>query len=226
MGVSMSTVMVVDDEERIRTLLSRALSAQGHSVVVAENAEVAVDRLRCVGIDLVLLDLVMPGGGGMNLLRALRDERPEIPVIVISGVTEVGARVEALDHGAVDVVAKPFTVAELMARVRRNLATRRPAPAADRLEAAGIILDLGRRRALAGSRKIVLTEREFVLLAHLMRRRGQVCSREELLHDVWGLGFDPGSNVLEVCVRRLRGKFGPDIPIETVRGVGYCFAED
>ncbi|HET8599101.1 MAG TPA: response regulator transcription factor [Segeticoccus sp.] len=222
----MSTVMVVDDEERIRTLLSRTLSSLGHSVVSAVNGEAALDRLRDGGIDLVLLDLVMPGGSGLNVLSALREQKDEIPVIVISGVTEVGARVEALDRGAVDVVAKPFSIAELMARVRRNLATHRPSPAANRLEAAGILLDLDRRRALVDGRKVTLTEREFVLLAHLMRRRGHVCTREELLHDVWGLDFDPGSNVLEVCIRRLRGKFGREVPIETVRGVGYCLSED
>lgn len=225
-GEHMSTVMVVDDEERIRTLLSRTLASQGHSVVSAENGDTALEQLRRGGVDLVLLDLVMPGRSGLGVLVALRETEDETPVIVISGVTEVGARVQALDQGAVDVVAKPFNLAELMARVRRNLATHRPTPAANRLEVSGILLDLDRRRALVDGAKVTLTEREFVLLAHLMRRRGQVCTREELLHDVWGLDFDPGSNVLEVCVRRLRGKLGHDVPIETVRGVGYCFSED
>lgn len=222
----MSTVMVVDDEERIRTLLTRTLTSLGHSVVSADNGDTALDRLSGGGVDLVLLDLVMPGRSGLHVLGVLRDKHDETPVIVISGVTEVGARVQALDQGAVDVVAKPFNLAELMARVRRNLVTHRPTADANRLEVSGILLDLGRRRALVHDRRITLTEREFVLLAHLMRRRGQVCTREELLHDVWGLDFDPGSNVLEVCVRRLRGKLGHDVPIETVRGVGYCFSED
>jgi len=222
----MSTVMIVDDEERIRTLLSRSLATQGHSVLTAGNGDLALARLVEGQVDLVILDLVMPGRSGLSVLSELREQRDPTPVIVLSGLTDVGPRVQALDQGAVDVVAKPFSLVELLARVRRNLGAPR-VPAGDRhLEAGGMLLDLDRRRVHFRDRKINLTEREFALLAHLMRRRGQVCTREELLHDVWGLDFDPGSNVLEVCVRRLRGKLGFDVPIETVRGLGYCFSED
>ena len=220
----MSTVMVVDDEERIRSLLSRSLSMEGHSVVSATDGTGAVERLSQGGVDLVLLDLVMPGGGGMNVLATMRDRDDTTPVIVLSAVSEVGARVQALDRGAVDFVGKPFHTAELIARVRRHL-TSKPAPQREHrfLEAGGIRLDLDRRRAEVGGREVGLTEREFSLLAHLMRRRGDVCRRDELLHDVWGLDFDPGSNVVDVCVRRLRHKLQPEPPIETIRRVGYCF---
>jgi DNA-binding response OmpR family regulator len=176
------------------------------------------------GIDLVLLDLVMPRCHGLTVLSSLRQREDLTPVIVLSGVTDIAARVQALDRGAVDVVAKPFSLAELLARTRRHLAaTRAPRPDHRFLTAGGIRLDLDRRRATVGDRGVPLTEREFALLAHLMRRRGDVCRREELLHDVWGLDFDPGSNVVEVCVRRLRNKLQPDPPIETIRRVGYCF---
>ncbi|MEO7754539.1 MAG: response regulator transcription factor [Terracoccus sp.] len=222
----MAMVLVVDDEERIRGLLSRSLSSEGHSVVSAPSATVALDRLERHAIDLVLLDLVMPGGNGLSVLRAMAERRDETPVIVLSGVTDVATRVQALDQGAVDVVAKPFSLTELLARVRRNVGASRPAAEEHVLDVGDLHLDLDRRRATRHGVSVSLTEREFALLAHLMRRRGQVCTREELLHDVWHLDFDPGSNVVEVCVGRLRNKLGPDIPIETVRRVGYCLFED
>jgi DNA-binding response OmpR family regulator len=207
-------------------LLSKSLSSQGHSVVTAASANAAIDRLESRDVDLVVLDLVIPGGSGLAVLTALNQRKQTTPVIVLSGVTDVGARVEALDRGAVDVVSKPFSLTELLARVRRNVGPTR-APVDDGfLEVAGIRLDVGRRRATFGSLSASLTEREFSLLAHLMRRAGQVCHKEELLHDVWHLDFDPGSNVVEVCVGRLRAKLGQDIPIETLRGVGYGLYED
>ncbi len=222
----MATVMVVDDEERVRTLLAKSLSSQGHSVVTAASASAAIDRLESKAVDLVVLDLVMPGLGGLAVLNAMNESKKTTPVIVLSGVTDVASRVEALDRGAVDVVSKPFSLTELLARVRRNVGLTRTTPDDRCLEVGGIRLDVGRRRATFRSVSASLTEREFSLLAHLMRRAGQVCHREELLHDVWQLDFDPGSNVVEVCVGRLRAKLGQDIPIETLRGVGYGLYED
>jgi DNA-binding response OmpR family regulator len=220
----MSTVMVVDDEERIRTLITRSLGSEGHSVLSASDGIGALERLAAEDIDLVLLDLVMPRCNGLTVLSTLRERKDDTPVIVLSGVTDIAARVQALERGAVDVVAKPFSLVELLARTRRHLSSVRVARTDHRfLDAGGIRLDLDRRCASVGDREVSLTEREFSLLAHLMRRRGEVCRREELLHDVWGLDFDPGSNVVEVCVRRLRNKLHPNPPIETIRRVGYCF---
>ncbi|RYV51672.1 response regulator transcription factor [Pengzhenrongella frigida] len=221
----MSTVLIVDDEQRIRALLTRALALEGHSVVAVGDGEGALDRLADHDVDLVLLDLMMPRCNGLDVLSTLRQRRDETPVIVLSGVTDVATRVQALDHGAVDVVGKPFSLVELLARMRRHLVVpRRPAPIEQRfLRAGGIRLDLDRRCAGLADREVSLTAREAALLAHLMRRPGQACRREELLRDVWGLDFDPGSNVVEVCVRRLRNKLQPDPPIETIRSVGYSF---
>lgn len=220
----MSTVMVVDDEERIRALITRSLSAEGHTVVSAGDGIAALDRLASEDIDLVLLDLMMPRCNGLTVLSSMRQRQDDTPVIVLSGVTDIAARVQALDRGAVDVVAKPFSLVELLARTRRHLSAVRIPHAEHRfLSAGGIRLDLDRRCATVADREVSLTEREFSLLAHLMRRRGEVCRREELLHDVWGLDFDPGSNVVEVCIRRLRNKLHPNPPIETIRRVGYCF---
>ena len=221
----MARVMVVDDEPRIRTYLSRALAGQGHTVFEVGDGQAALDRLEELDVDLVLLDLAMPRLGGLGVLSALQQRENSPPVIVLSAVTDISARVQALDRGAVDVVAKPFSTAELTARIRRQLHHQPVAPRGEQryLEVGGVQLDLHRRRAVTAHGSVSLTEREFALLAHLMRRAGDVCSREELLHDIWDMDFDPGSNVVDVCVRRLRSKLKPDPPIETVRGAGYCF---
>ncbi len=219
----MSRILAVDDEERVLTFLSRYLTGEGHQVVTAGNGRKALDVLAREEIDLILLDLVMPQLSGLQMLGSLRERDNAPPVIVLSAVSDVGARVQALDRGAVDFVCKPFHVAELIARIRRHIQDL-PRPRSDPryLDAGGIVLDLDRRRAHVDGQDVVLSAREFALLAHLMRRRGDVCGREELLHDVWGLDFDPGSNVVEVCMRRIRNKL-TNLPIETVRGVGYCF---
>ena len=223
----MSKILAVDDEERVLTFLSRCLGGEGHQVLTASNGRSALEALDHEDVDLVLLDLVMPQVSGLQLLSTLRTREDPPPVVVLSAVSDVSARVQALDRGAVDFVGKPFHMAELIARIRRHTTVvprQRPAPGGDQryLEAGGVRLDLDRRRALVDGQDVVLSPREFSLLAHLMHRRGDVCRREELLHDVWGLGFDPGSNVVEVCMRRVRHKLA-DPPIETVRGVGYCF---
>jgi DNA-binding response OmpR family regulator len=222
-GDEMSTVLVVDDEQRMRAFLARSLSAEGHTVVTAADGVAAMSRLADGGVDLVLLDVMMPRCNGMQVLNLMSKRKDTTPVIVLSAVTDVAARVQALDKGAVDFVGKPFHTAEVVARVRRHLVAAPTRPQEPRFPmAGGVRLDLERRRAQTSEGEVALTEREFDLLAYLMRRHGHVCRRDELLREVWGLHTDPGSNVLEACVRRLRTKL-PDLPVETVRGVGYCF---
>jgi DNA-binding response OmpR family regulator len=222
----MSTVLVVDDEERVRTFLRRALAAQGHVVLTAETGQGALDVLDTQAVDLVLLDIVMPEMNGLQCVAAIAEGPQNPPVIMLSGVSDVAARVTALDRGAVDFVGKPFHLSELMARTRRHLAGGPKQRSEERyLEAGSLRLDVDRRRAHTSAGVTRLAERETALLAHLMRRRGDVCRKDELLHDVWGLDFDTGSNVVEVCLRRLRAKL-EGLPVETVRGVGYCFVGD
>ena len=222
----MSTVLVVDDEERVQAFLRRALVSQGHVVLAAETGREALDVLATESVDQVLLDIVMPEMNGLQCLAAIAEGPQQPPVIMLSGVSDVAARVTALDRGAVDFVGKPFHLSELMARTRRHLAGGPRQRTTDRyIESGSLRLDVDRRRAHTSVGVTALAERETALLAHLMRRRGDVCRRDELLHDVWGLDFDPGSNVVEVCLRRLRGKL-EDLPVETVRGVGYCFVGD
>jgi DNA-binding response OmpR family regulator len=148
---------------------------------------------------------------------------------VLSSVTEVGARVQVLENGAADFVLKPFVAAELLARVRLRMRPEEgPAGAGpnsgNRLPvAADVVLDVDRRELCVNGERVPLSHREFALLHHLLNRRGEICSRQELLADVWGIGFDPGTNVVDVYVRRLRNKLAGDA-IETVRNVGYRLA--
>jgi DNA-binding response OmpR family regulator len=220
----MSSVLVVDDEDRVREVLRRTLVREGHAVVVARDGVAALEKLATDEVDIVLLDLVMPKCNGLQVLDAMAERGDSTPVIVLSAVGEVSARVQALDRGAVDFVCKPFHSSELLARVRRHLVPEPGARTTDTryLSAGGVRLELDRRRASIDGRDVVLSKREFAMLAHLMRRRGSVCRRDELLHEIWGLDADPGSNVVDVCVRRLRKRLD-EPPIETVRGVGYCF---
>jgi DNA-binding response OmpR family regulator len=224
----MAHLLVVDDEPRIRTVLNRSLSAQGHTVSEASDGQAALDQLDSRDVDLVLLDLAMPRRGGLEVLSVLRQREFSPPVIVLTAVTELSARIQALDRGAVDVVVKPFSATELSARIRRHLHHQPSSTPGEQryIEAGGVQLDLHRRRAVTASGPVSLTGREFALLAHLMRRTNDVCSREELLHDIWDLDFDPGSNVIDVCIGRLRSKLQPTPPIETVRGAGYCFYDE
>ncbi len=222
----MGTILVVDDEARLRTFLTRALVAEGHHVREAADGAAAVATATEVRTDLVLLDLVMPGMNGLEVLDSIEALPHPPPVIVLSGVGDVAARVTALERGASDFVAKPFHLSELLARTRRELRQHPNSGTSPRgqrfLELGQVRLDLDRRRVRVRGFEVSLPEREFTLLAHLMRRSGEVCRKDELLHDVWGLDFDPGSNVVEVAVRRLRRKLAA-LPIETIRGVGYCF---
>ena len=220
----MSKILVADDEERVRAFLSRSLVSDGHSVVAVPDGQAALDALDAEAVSLALLDIVMPSPNGLQVLSEMRARGDRTPVIVLSAVTEVAARVQAIDKGAVDFVSKPFHTAELIARVRRHIVhVPEPRRSGDRyLTAADIVLDLDRRKARVGSSEISLTEREFSMLAHLMRRRGDVCRRDELLNDIWGQTFGPSSNVVDVCVARLRSKL-QQLPVETIRGVGYCF---
>lgn len=220
----MGKILVADDEERVRAFLARSLTTEGHSVVSVPDGQAALDVLDADAVSLVLLDIVMPRRNGLQVLSELRHRADQTPVIVLSAVTEVSARVQALERGAVDFVSKPFHTAELVARVRRHLVQVPQQRQGDQryLSGGDLTLDLDRRKARVGASEVSLTEREFSVLAHLMRRRGDVCRRDELLSDIWGQAFGPNSNVVDVCVGRLRGKL-LDLPVETIRGVGYCF---
>jgi two-component system OmpR family response regulator len=215
-----SRVLVVDDEPRIASFVSRALSAEGFAVDSAYDGPRALELATTRRYDLVILDLLLPSLGGMAVLRGIIEHRPDQRVLVLSALSDVASKVHALELGASDYLSKPFALAELVARVRARLRQPVGPPTARSLRVGALTLDFVRRLADAGRGPVGLSEREFLLLQHLMQHAGDVCRRDELLADVWGYSHDPGSNVVDVYVRRLRSKLGADL-IETVRNVGY-----
>ncbi|UQX87373.1 response regulator transcription factor [Jatrophihabitans telluris] len=218
-------MLVIEDEPSLRLLLGRLLTDAGYRVSTAATAALGLQAAMTEIPDLVILDLILPDIPGEEVLSVLLASRPDARVLILSSVAEVGRRIAVLDTGAADFVAKPFSNGELLARVRARLRDdARPSPGTQQryLTGHGFELDLQRRELVMGGNRIELSQREFVLLAHLLHRRGQVCTRQELLADVWGIGFDPGTNVVDVYVRRLRSKLATN-SIETVRNVGYRF---
>ena len=217
----MSKILVVDDEPTIVSFVTRALRARGYDVDAAENGLDALELIRMGGYAVVVLDLRLPDIDGVDVLRRTLEERPDQQVIVLSALPDVDTKVRCLDIGAADYITKPFSLTELIARVRRRV--RQRASESERFVHAGrLVLDLRNRAADLGDGMVSLASREFLLLHHLVRHRDEVCTREELLSDVWGYSFDPGTNAVEVCVGRLRAKLGPHL-IETIRNVGYSF---
>jgi two-component system, OmpR family, response regulator len=216
-------VLVVDDEPGVVSFVARALQARGFDVDVAGGGDEALALLEAGRYDVVLLDLRMPGTNGVVVLRRLMQTHPEQRVVVVSAAADTRIKVRCLELGASDFVAKPFELAELLARVATQ--TRRPRaverPEEERVLRVGRLeLDLDARAVRAGGPPVALPGREFLLLRHLMRRAGRACTREELLVDVWGTRFDAGTNVVDTSIHRLRQKLGPET-IETVRNVGY-----
>lgn len=220
-------ILVVEDEEAIADFVARGLEAEGYRVRTAADG-IEGERLALEGgIDLVILDRLLPGRDGMEVLAAIRRAKPPLPVIVLSALGEVDERIEGLDRGATDYMAKPFSFEELVARVRAHL-RQADGETPTTLEAAGVRLDLLTRRAERGERSVRLSERESALLAFLMRNAGQVCTHAEILSSVWGYDHDPGTNVVHVYIGYLRRRLAlPDspAPIETVRSVGYRLVE-
>ncbi|TKA10267.1 response regulator transcription factor [Actinacidiphila oryziradicis] len=219
----MARLLVVEDEARLCAYLTRTLEADSHVVDSTGSGPDAVRRLRDGEFDLVVLDLMLPGFDGFEVMQRAFDRRPDQRVFVLSAVMDVATRIRCLQIGAVDFLGKPFATAELVERVR----TRLRAPAASIfqrwLHVGEVTLDLERQALSLDGRDVPLSHREFMLLGHLMRRAGEVCSRRELLASVWGYADDLGSNVVDVTVRRIRGKV-PRPVIATVRNVGYVFS--
>ena len=217
----MTRILIVEDEERIVSFLEKGLRANGYTTMAIGDGREAADIVRDEDFDLVLLDLGLPGLDGREVLRRVRARGERLPVIVLTARDSVEDTVAGLEGGADDYVTKPFRFEELLARIRARL---RDEPAAEPtiLRAGGVTLDLRTRRATVDGRSVELTAREFVLAETLVRHADQVLSREQLLSHVWGYDFEPDSNVVEVYIRYLRRKLGPET-IETVRGMGYRF---
>lgn len=220
-------ILIVEDEPRIVSLLERGLGAHGHQVSSASDGEDGLLMAGDEGIDLMILDIGLPGMSGQEVLRRVRARRPDLPALMLTARDDVANKVQALDAGADDYLTKPFALEELLARVRA-LSRRRDQSQASVIDVGDVRIDLLARRAWRGEREIELAAREFALLEYFMRHAGQVLTRSQILDAVWEYDYDPGSNVVDVYVgylrRKLRGaSSGVDGPISTVRGTGYRF---
>jgi two-component system, OmpR family, copper resistance phosphate regulon response regulator CusR len=213
--------LVVEDEARIRSFLARAFEAEGFTVDVVSNGERGLVLGTSGGYEIVILDLLLPGRDGLDVLGELHHRRPGLPVVVLSARSDLATKLRSFELGAVDFLAKPFALDELLARARVALRRANSAEDGTVLRAGKLALDVARREARIGDTVADLSDREFRLLHFLMLHVGEVVSRQRLLSEVWGFDFDPRSNVVDVCVRRLRRQLGPEAPIETVRNAGY-----
>jgi two-component system OmpR family response regulator len=221
-------VLVVEDEPKMAALVARGLREDGHAADVADRGETALWMAEAVPYDAIVLDVMLPELDGFETCRRLRERGVWAPVLMLTARNAVSDRVDGLDAGADDYLVKPFSFAELSARLRA-LSRRAPAERPTRLEAGDLRLDPAGRRAWRGESELDLSQKEFALLEALMRRPGTVLSRSRLLDSAWDFGFEAKSNLVDVYIRYLRDKI--DRPfgrhsIETVRGFGYRLRED
>jgi DNA-binding response OmpR family regulator len=230
-------ILVIEDEPGIVDFLERGLRAHGFEVVSARDGEAGIARAISEDVELIVLDLMLPGRSGLEVLQWLRSSRPGLPVIVLTALDQVEHRVTGLDAGAADYLTKPFSLNELAARIRAQLRMAAQSPQTN-LIAGEVEVDLITREVRRDGALVRLSTTEFELLTYLMRNRGQVLTREQILRAVWGYDYDPGTNVVDVYVGYLRRKLRPPAaasgaasgsqaqassPITTIRSVGYRF---
>jgi DNA-binding response OmpR family regulator len=216
-------ILVVEDEQKIATFVQKGLKEFGFAVDVIGRGDEAFEIILDNPFDAVVLDIMLPGRDGLSILRALREQSNAIPVLILTARGEISEKVEGLDLGADDYLAKPFAIEELAARLRA-LIRRQTGENLVRYRVQDLTLDVASRIARRGSRRIDLTGREFSLLECLMRAPGRVFTRTQLCQHVWEYQFDAGTNLVEVYIQRLRRKVDDSEPtklIQTVRGAGY-----
>jgi DNA-binding response OmpR family regulator len=220
-------VLVVEDEKKTASFIRKALQAEGFAVDVCHHGDDAWAAIRSTPFEAIVLDIMLPGRDGLSIVRLLRQQGKRTPVLLLSARGEVNERIEGLDAGADDYLPKPFVVAELAARVRA-LVRRGGESKAPVLRVADLSLDTVTRQVRRGESCIDLTAIEFRLLEFLMRSAGRICSRMTILEKVWDYDFDPGTNLVDVNIMRLREKvdegFEPRL-LHTIRGVGYMLRE-
>ena len=220
----MSTILIAEDAAQIASFIERGLKANGYTATIARDGRDALALARSGRFDLLILDLGLPGQDGLDVLRSLREEGTRLPVVILTARDEVTEVVTGLEGGADDYITKPFRFEELLARVRARLCGERRSETTV-LHAGAAQLDLRTRQATVAGRQVELSAREFALAEMFFRHPGQVLSREELLSNVWGPEWEPGSTVLDVYVGSLCRKLGRD-RISSVRGMGYLLKEE
>ncbi len=220
-------ILVVEDEVKAADFLRKALGAEGFGVDVVHRGDVALEMALRGGYGAIVLDIMLPGQDGLSVLRALRERGQTTPVLLLSARSHLSERVDGLNAGADDYLAKPFALEEVCARVKA-LCRRGGDPRGSLLRVGNLVLDTNSRIAQRGSLRVELSAREYRLLEYFMRHSGQVCTRALLLEKVWDYDFDPGTNLIDVTVRRLREHLeGPGEVelIHTVRGQGYLMED-
>jgi len=216
-------ILVVEDEHKLAGFMFKGLQQAGYLVQLSENGSEALNKAASETFDLILLDLMLPGMTGIEVLKNLRAFKISTPVIIVSALSGTSQIVEGLDLGAVDYIRKPFEWDELLARIR-ILQRKVFASESTRISINDLVVDLMTREVIRGGRPIQLTAKEFALLEYLIRNTNRVVSKIQILENVWNMDFDPESNIVEVYMHQLRKKIdkGFEIPvIETVIGVGY-----
>jgi len=216
-------VLVIEDEKKINSLVRKGLEAVGFVVETTQNGDEGYLLATTRPYDVLVLDIMLPGRDGLSILRNLRERKIALPVILLTARSELNERLEGLNLGADDYLTKPFFIEELIARI--HAVTRRASGAVQSiLSVSDLSMNLLTREIRRGATKIELTPREFTLLEHLMRSPGRVLTRVQICEQVWDYNFDPGTNLVEVYIQRLRKKVDGASPvklIETIRGVGY-----
>lgn len=221
-------LLVIEDETKIASLLKKGLQEQGFQVDISGDGEDGLERATTTPYDAIVIDIMLPKRDGLSVLRTLRLRKVTAPVMIITARGDVNERVEGLNLGADDYMAKPFSMDEVVARIRA-LVRRVTGETITLYKVGDLIMNLVTREILRGTRRVNLTVREFRLLEHLMRLPGQVVTRTQLIERVWEYHFDPGTNLVDVYIQRLRRKIddGEEVKlIQTVRGVGYCVKAD
>jgi len=222
---AVTEIVMIEDEPGIGDFVKRGLGARGFEVSCALDGDSGLERALGERVALVLLDLMLPGRPGLEVLSELVERRPGLPVIVLTARGQLDDRVEGLNAGAADYLVKPFMLAELEARIRAQLRSARQAPVTE-IRASGLEIKLLSRQVLSGGRPVRLSNTEFELLLFLMRNPGRTLTRERILRVVWGYTHAPGTNIVDVYIGYLRRKLGTDeqpAPIRTVRSLGYRF---
>jgi DNA-binding response OmpR family regulator len=222
-------ILLVEDEQRSADFVCAGLGEHGFSVKHCDSGDAGLEVARHGSFDVIVLDIMLPGRDGLSILEALREAGDPTPVILLTARSELADRIRELDLGADDYLAKPFYVEELVARIQA-LVRRLGGDRLSTTQVGDLVLDRITRQGACHGRTVDLTPREFTLLEYLMRSPGQVYTRGQILEHVWGYDFDPTTNVVDVCVRRLRAKIAAvegagdaESPIESVRGAGYRF---